>query len=589
MYERSGVMKNDLYIYSDFSDSKDCKMFTYEQIIDVINRLSTDARIAKLFYVSGGIVPWIVSNTNSNRMHSDLDLMVKKEHMPIIREVLKEYNLYNVDLDSLFMEKSDGVDFGISAVFDGVPVGFYPYEVIDNGIVQRSFSPKSYQYPDLKTRIISDMKDEDYVQDYKLEDGSIIKTTSLEVIKVQKENERHSDKDIYDLAQIDRIGYDESRYLAVKNALSNMKTEKIQNNEIGMQMNQPNGAEKTGIRIQKENLIKSLINKIALQYGNSGVEKKHINKALKYYLSLDGLLDDNITIETFKNSLVNIEEELFKLAINTERNFIKELESYSKPSIVEAARQVFEAGIMNKEGIEVGKSEASLSSISSVKLSSNTLSEHHVPDELIDRNTSNPNMDIKKGIVLESIDRIAKEYSDRGIFDGHIVKAKEHYLNLPDIYNDNLSLKDFELLLRSIENELYILAENTKNNYIKQLKECIIKNPRIKREEKNKITSNIYLNRAEKESTVIRLIDSIASEYSGAGVFDRHIKKAYGIFLNRPEIANDDLSFEGFNAFLLKIEEELYELAEQTKRNYEIFRKEMEGYGKVIKKGSDYH
>jgi hypothetical protein len=561
-------MKNDLHICGNFFDNEDCEMFTYEQIMEVINKLFADERLAKIFCVSGGVVPWMVSNTNSNRMHSDLDLIVKKEHMPIIRDWLKEYNLHNTNSDSLSTAKADGIDYGVNAVFDGIPIGFYPYEVVDNDIVQRSFFPKSTQNPHyLKTRTIPNIMEEEYVQSYINEDGLIINTTSLEVIKVQKENERHSNKDVYDLVQIDSIGYDESRYNVVKEALSNMKTEQIKSDDIIVQSEY-----QSSIRAHKEALIKNLINKVASKFGNSGIEKRHIDKALKYYLRLDGVLDDDIGLESFKDILVEIEDELFKLAVNTEKNFIKELESYSKLPIVE------------EDTLEPLKSL-----IMDTKSPSNTDAENISLKESINRENNISNVEFRKEKITESIDRIAKEYSDRGILNRHIAKAKDHYLGLPDIYNDNLSIKDFELLLRNIENELYILAENTKNNYIKQLKEDIIKNPKIKREDKDKITANVYFKRAEKENIVIRLIDSIASEYSDSGVFNRHIKKAYGIFLNRPEISNDDLSFEEFNTFLLKIEEELYELAEQTKRNYESFRKEMEGYVKVIKKGSDYN
>lgn len=352
---------------------------------------------------------------------------------------------------------------------------------------------------------------------------------------------------------------------------------------------------KINIRHQKENLVRNLINRISSEFLGKGIEERHIKKALKYYLSINEVTDNNVDLQMFNSVLDKIEQELYKLALNTEKNFIIELEFYNNPT---PKNKIIENSHDKKNpsnDIPCQKKELSRpldteKTDNEIASDNNKTTQHQ---ETITKNTEKTEETYsyeqltRRKKISEMIEKIAKEYEGRGILEKHVIKAKEHYLSLLDKDYKNANEKEFETLLTYIENELYILAENTKKNYIKQLQSAILNNPKINLSERKQIMDKMYLSKNEKEKVVIKLIDTIAKEYSNDGVFDRHIKKAYNIFLNRPEVLNDNLSLEEFNKFIVKIEKELYGLAEQTKNNYEYYRKESEQYGKVLKKGED--
>lgn len=359
---------------------------------------------------------------------------------------------------------------------------------------------------------------------------------------------------------------------------------------------------KMTLRPQKEKLIKNLIKRISLEFIGKGIEKKHIDKALKYYLSMNEITDDSIDLSMFASILNKIENELYELALNVEKNFIIELESYNKITKKSPTSVVLSSDKQKKEN-KILSSNNKPSQEDKVELSTKpkVLDRQNKNDEIkpeplpeilnlgIEKKIENYNHEhlIRRKMITDTIEKVAKKYEGEGIEDKHVDKAKKHYLDLLDKNHNNSTEKEFQTFFAAFENELYFLAENTKNNYIKQLQNSIINNPKIDLNEKKKIMKQIYPSKIEKEKIVTNLIDVIAKEYSNDGVFDRHIQKAYNIFLKRPEISNDNLTLEEFHSFMEKIEKELYALAEQTKKNYEFYRKESEQYGKVLKKGED--
>ena len=64
--------------------------FSYNKIKNVIELIVSEERIKEKIYISGGSVPWIISNKDSNREHGDIDIICKKENMELIRNLLKE-------------------------------------------------------------------------------------------------------------------------------------------------------------------------------------------------------------------------------------------------------------------------------------------------------------------------------------------------------------------------------------------------------------------------------------------------------------------------------------------------------------------
>lgn len=197
--------------------------FSYQKIKEIIDLISSEEALRGKIYISGGIVPWLVSNTDSGRQHGDIDLICSQEDMELVRKCLKERNLYNEELDSLNYEQDgEKVDYGIDTYIRGVPVGFYPFEYRDGVIIQRSFSPEFVDGKrDLKVKKITGISLEDYIAETKLDNGNSIGINTLEIIKATKSMVLRG-KDITDIRQIDKIGINRERYDRVLNSVVNM-------------------------------------------------------------------------------------------------------------------------------------------------------------------------------------------------------------------------------------------------------------------------------------------------------------------------------------------------------------------------------
>ena len=64
----------------------------YEEVLKIIQQLSSEKELMDKFVVAGGIVPYLVVGKSSDRNHSDIDLLVKQEDMGAIRNFLKKQN-----------------------------------------------------------------------------------------------------------------------------------------------------------------------------------------------------------------------------------------------------------------------------------------------------------------------------------------------------------------------------------------------------------------------------------------------------------------------------------------------------------------
>lgn len=112
-------------------------MHTFKEITNILEEIYKLKEINDIIYINGGIVPYLIDNKASKRKHSDIDVLVELKDMNIIRNSLKKYNLYRENKDSL---KLTNQDYGIHANIRGIDIGFYPFEIENNGIKVNTFS-----------------------------------------------------------------------------------------------------------------------------------------------------------------------------------------------------------------------------------------------------------------------------------------------------------------------------------------------------------------------------------------------------------------------------------------------------------------
>lgn len=198
-------------------------MSNYSKIKEIILKLNSNKLLKGKLYIVGGTVPYLISNTISNREHSDIDIIVEEKNMNTIRQYLQSNNLYDKKFDSLTFEyNKDKVDYGIDCIIDGITINFAPFETIEDIMVQRNFlSKQSSGINALVTVTIGDVKIEECSTTVII-DQVEIKTYNLEMIKIMKEKS-NKPKDEIDIKVIDKYGYNKKKYDDLKIKTNNMK------------------------------------------------------------------------------------------------------------------------------------------------------------------------------------------------------------------------------------------------------------------------------------------------------------------------------------------------------------------------------
>ena len=166
----------------------------------------------------GGSMPYIMTNQDSIREHSDIDILIDSEYMPIIREILKESNLYKSELDSLNLNVDD--DYGLKTFIDGVYVEFEPMKIDNSFLHRKSFSPNKQLVGEEITPFV---EMSDLIVPIEI-DGIRTYSQSLEYIKVQKEKYSR-EKDVQDVNYINNVGIDSLKYERAKSSFENTTTQ----------------------------------------------------------------------------------------------------------------------------------------------------------------------------------------------------------------------------------------------------------------------------------------------------------------------------------------------------------------------------
>ena len=190
-------MENINYYSNAKKDNRESR--TYEQIkkaLEKVQKILINYNIQ--LYICGGIVPYILLNQNSNRLHDDIDSVVRLEDMEKLREIFKKEGLYIEKWDSK-KNVEDGNDYGFEIMIEEVPVGIYPYTYQDNLLTQYSYDSYNKR---CKIKKINLINLSDYLLTYQAVGGKIYDTMSLEYIYKSKINANRP-KDLIDIKKIE--------------------------------------------------------------------------------------------------------------------------------------------------------------------------------------------------------------------------------------------------------------------------------------------------------------------------------------------------------------------------------------------------
>ena len=187
-------------------------MASLENVKKVIKKICSIGNLGQHVCFFGGAVPYIFYNEESNREHSDIDVLVDEKYMDYIRKLAKQNNIYIPKLDSLNLNLDD--DYGFKVFIDGVYVEFEPMSIDNGTLIRKDFSPNKKQagIEKIPFQHINDLIIELNIDDVKTY------AQSNELIKISKEKYRR-DKDLVDIKFIDSHGIDTEKYNRVKKSV----------------------------------------------------------------------------------------------------------------------------------------------------------------------------------------------------------------------------------------------------------------------------------------------------------------------------------------------------------------------------------
>lgn len=170
--------------------------FEYKDIIKVYDKITDMNKTNAKLYLTGGIVPYLLLGEESNRKHSNLNLLCSKNDIMIIREVFRNKNLYEPKRDSLTYTINN-IDYGFQVVVDSVKVDISVFEEKDDGIIEYSFD--CHRRIGKIKKIAAKLND--YIMPYYSSDNKKYMTKALEFIIADKLI-LNRDKDKIDIIKI---------------------------------------------------------------------------------------------------------------------------------------------------------------------------------------------------------------------------------------------------------------------------------------------------------------------------------------------------------------------------------------------------
>lgn len=159
----------------------------YNDIIDIILTFQSDEDIINNIAISGSIVPYLVVNKESSEYHSDFYILVKNKKIGLVRSKLKKLSKeYEFDIIS-DSKRYSTEDYGFKIKYQGTTVGLFPYSLIDNELVIKTYSINNDNTKiSLKKKIIPDVNKSSVIR-YIRFSKSKIRIMSPEFIMADKE------------------------------------------------------------------------------------------------------------------------------------------------------------------------------------------------------------------------------------------------------------------------------------------------------------------------------------------------------------------------------------------------------------------
>lgn len=193
----------------------------YQNVKNIILKLYSDEDLKDKIIVVGGTVPYLISKKESTRKHSDIDIIVNQEDMPLVRNYLNRERLST--LDSLnFSYNKLHIDYGVNAIIDEITVNFAPYQSVGDKMIQKNFLTKQSNGMNALVTVTMKGINSNAIFAKASIEGIQILTYSLEMIKVMKEKSNKK-KDAVDIKVIEDFGYDKTVYSILKEQLKNME------------------------------------------------------------------------------------------------------------------------------------------------------------------------------------------------------------------------------------------------------------------------------------------------------------------------------------------------------------------------------
>lgn len=196
-------------------------MFPYPFVKEKALSLAQNPDLIGKTFLAGGLVPWVLSHQNSNRLHNDIDFVVPLHEMAAIRRFLKEHGLYDPSHDSQLLPcNKEQIDFGTEIFLEDLPVSFTPFFTSQGNLIQRDFTTADFRAKDsLVTLRLPGLSLADYITSYPLSHGQKLYCTSLEFIYAKKSRKNRL-KDEADLEQMRQMRLDENRLARITTAFS---------------------------------------------------------------------------------------------------------------------------------------------------------------------------------------------------------------------------------------------------------------------------------------------------------------------------------------------------------------------------------